>query len=98
VTEPPFWITTLVLLGVGALYLLITTSNAGILEDRNNETQRLAEQCTSFCEAHGYHFYEDRREALCYCGTVDSEETAFIVDVETSENWTVETVVPNISE
>lgn len=47
------------------------------------------DQCVSFCETHGYRFYDDRRGDTCYCGTTDSEDAAFIINVNTSENWVV---------
>ena len=52
-------------------------------------TLALVAQCRTFCDTHGYHFYGERRDNACYCGTTASEEVAFIINVDTSENWTI---------
>lgn len=83
------FIVLLVAGGIGGLGTLIVNQNADQAARAEQEEQALYDQCSSFCETHGYHFYEDRQDNLCFCGTDDSEDTAFIINVDTSQNWTV---------
>lgn len=57
--------------------------------ERDAARQALLDQCSMFCKTHGYSFQEDRRDDLCFCTQGNSERTAFIINVETSENWVI---------
>lgn len=59
-------------------------------QEREAAEQALFDQCATFCRTHGYSFEGERREDMCFCTHDVSGQTAFIINVETSENWTIE--------
>ena len=86
----PFFLIPALVIGAGVgLYFLISSQNEVQEEAQRAAEQALTTQCEQFCGTHGFVFHGDRRVDTCYCGTENSEATSFIIDVNTSEHWTV---------
>lgn len=93
-TWPPFWIGLFIIGVVGGLFSFLKYDQSRRVADTVQAEQAAQrqddEQCVSFCGTHGFHFYYGaRRGNLCFCGTENSDAAAFIINVDTSENWTV---------
>lgn len=77
------------ILVIGGLVTFICTMNYKSEQWTQEAVQEVLDKCSSFCETHGHSFHDKREGDLCFCTNGNSETTSFIINMETSEHWSV---------